>query len=168
MRRVYTRESYLERVRKIKEMLPDCAITTDIIVGFSGETIDNHQDTLSIMREVGYEYAYMFKYSERGGTLASKQYPDDIPDEEKTRRLEEVIALQGELSMASNLRDVGKTFHVLVEGASKRSDDQLFGRNSQNKVIVFDRGSLEPGQYAMVRVTRCTSATLIGEVVDNN
>ena len=161
MRRVYTRESYLERVRKIKESLPDCAITTDIIVGFSGETLENHQDTLSIMREVGYEYAYMFKYSERGGTLASKQYPDDIPDEEKTRRLEEVIALQGELSMASNLRDVGKTFRVLVEGASKRSEDQLFGRNSQNKVIIFPRDEYQIGDYVDVTVTECTPATLL-------
>ena len=162
MRRVYTRESYLERVRKIKEVLPDCSITTDIIVGFCGETLENHQDTLSIMREVGYEYAYMFKYSERGGTLASKQYPDDIPDEEKTRRLEEVIALQGELSMESNRRDVGKTFRVLVEGASKRSDDQLFGRNSQNKVIIFPRGNHQVGDYVDVTVTECTPATLLG------
>ncbi len=161
MHRVYTRESYLERVRKIKEMLPDCTITTDIIVGFSGETLDNHHDTLSIMREVGYEYAYMFKYSERGGTLASKQYPDDIPDEEKTRRLEEVIALQGELSMVSNLRDVGKTFRVLVEGASKRSDAQLFGRNSQNKVIIFPREKHQIGDYVDVTVTECTPATLL-------
>jgi tRNA-2-methylthio-N6-dimethylallyladenosine synthase len=161
MRRVYTRESYLERVRKIKEVLPDCSITTDIIVGFCGETLDNHQDTLSIMREVGYEYAYMFKYSERGGTLASKQYPDDIPDEEKTRRLEEVIALQGELSMESNRRDIGKTFRVLVEGASKRSEDQLFGRNSQNKVIIFPRGEHQIGEYVDVTVTECTPATLL-------
>ena len=161
MRRVYTRESYLERVWRIKEVLPNCAITTDIIVGFSGETLENHQDTLSIMREVGYEYAYMFKYSERGGTLASKQYPDDIPDEEKTRRLEEVIALQGELSMESNRRDVGKTFRVLVEGASKRSDDQLFGRNSQNKVIIFPKGDHQIGDYVDVTVTECTPATLL-------
>ncbi len=162
MRRVYTRESYLERVRKIKGILPECAITTDIIVGFSGETIENHQDTLSIMREVGYEYAYMFKYSERGGTLASKQYPDDIPDEEKTRRLEEVIALQGELSKASNLRDVGKTFRVLVEGVSKRSEEQLFGRNSQNKVVIFPRGNHRIGEYVDVTVSECTPATLLG------
>ena len=162
MRRVYTRESDRDRVRKIKEVLPDCAITTDIIVGFCGETLDNHQDTLSIMREVGYEYAYMFKYSERGGTLASKQYPDDIPDEEKTRRLEEVIELQGELSMASNRRDVGKTFRVLVEGTSKRSEDQLYGRNSQNKVIIFPRGNHQIGEYVDVTVTECTSATLFG------
>lgn len=161
MRRVYTRESYLERVRKIKKVLPECAITTDIIVGFCGETLENHQDTLSIMREVGYEYAYMFKYSERGGTLASKQYPDDIPDEEKTSRLEEVIALQGELSMESNRRDVGKTFRVLVEGTSKRSEDQLFGRNSQNKVIIFPKGEHQIGDYVDVTVTDCTPATLI-------
>jgi len=161
MRRVYTRESYLERVWKIKEVIPDCAITTDIIVGFCGETLENHQDTLSIMRKVGYEYAYMFKYSERGGTLASKQYPDDIPDEEKTRRLEEVIALQGELSMESNRRDVGKTFRVLVEGTSKRSDDQLFGRNSQNKVIIFPKGAHQVGDYVDVTVSDCTPATLI-------
>ena len=162
MRRVYTRESYLERVQKIKEVLPDCALTTDIIVGFSGETLENHQDTLSIMREVGYEYAYMFKYSERGGTLASKRYPDDIPDDEKTRRLEEVIALQGELSMESNRRDVGKTFRVLVEGTSKRSEDQLFGRNSQNKVIIFPKGEHQIGDYVDVTVTECTPATLLG------
>ena len=161
MRRVYTRESYLERVRKIKEILPDCALTTDIIVGFCGETLENHQDTLSIMREVGYEYAYMFKYSERGGTLASKRYPDDIPDDEKTRRLEEVIALQGELSMESNRRDVGKTFRVLVEGTSKRSENQLFGRNNQNKVIIFPKGEHQIGDYADVMVTECTPATLI-------
>lgn len=161
MRRVYTRESYLERVRKIKEVLPHCAITTDIIVGFSGETLENHQDTLSVMREVGYEYAYMFKYSERGGTLASKRYPDDIPDDEKTRRLEEVIALQGELSMESNRRDVGKTFRVLVEGASKRSEDQLFGRNSQNKVIIFPKENHQIGDYVDVTVTDCTPATLL-------
>ena len=114
------------------------------------------------MREVGYEYAYMFKYSERGGTLASKRYPDDIPDEEKTRRLEEVIALQGELSMASNRRDVGKTFRVLVEGTSKRSENQLFGRNSQNKVIIFPRGEHRVGEYVDVTVNDCTPATLLG------
>ena len=116
------------------------------------------------MREVGYEYAYMFKYSERGGTLASKRYPDDIPDDEKTRRLEEVIALQGELSMESNRRDVGKTFRVLVEGTSKRSDDQLFGRNSQNKVIIFPKGEHKIGDYVDVKVTECTPATLMARM----
>ncbi len=168
MHRVYTREKYLERVQKIKSVIPDCAITTDIIVGFSGETLEDHQDTLSIMREVGYEYAYMFKYSEREGTLASKRYPDDIPDEEKTRRLEEVIALQGELSMESNRRDIGKTFRILVEGASKRSDDQLFGRNSQNKVIIFPKGDQKVGDYVDVVVKDCTPATLLGELKSDN
>ncbi len=168
MHRVYTREKYLERVQKIKSVIPDCAITTDIIVGFSGETLEDHQDTLSIMREVGYEYAYMFKYSEREGTLASKRYPDDIPDEEKTRRLEEVIALQGELSMESNKRDIGKTFSILVEGASKRSDDQLYGRNSQNKVIIFPKGNQKVGDYVDVVVKDCTPATLLGELKSDN
>ena len=163
MNRVYTREYYLDRVRKIKELLPDCAISTDIIAGFCGETLDDHAQTLSIMREVAYEYAYMFKYSERGGTMSAKRFPDDVPDEEKTRRLEEIIALQGELSLASNQRDVGKTFQVLIEGASKRSADQLYGRNSQNKVIIFPRDNHQIGEYIDVTVTRCTAATLFAE-----
>lgn len=160
MNRVYTREYYLGRVRKIKELMPECAISTDIIAGFCGETLEDHEQTLSIMREVGYEYAYMFKYSERGGTMSAKRFPDDVPDEEKTRRLEEIIALQGELSLASNQRDVGKTFQVLIEGVSKRSADQLYGRNSQNKVIIFPRGNHQIGEYIDVTVTRCTAATL--------
>ncbi|MCQ2283511.1 MAG: tRNA (N6-isopentenyl adenosine(37)-C2)-methylthiotransferase MiaB [Bacteroidales bacterium] len=163
MNRVYTREYYLERVRKIKELMPDCAISTDIIAGFCGETLEDHQQTLSIMREVGYEYAYMFKYSERGGTMSAKRFEDDIPDEEKTRRLEEIIALQGELSFASNQRDVGKTFRVLIEGQSKRSADQLYGRNSQNKVIIFPKGNHQIGEYIDVTVTRCTAATLFAD-----
>jgi len=160
MNRVYTREYYIDRVRKIKELLPDCAISTDIIAGFCGETLEDHEQTLSIMREVGYEYAYMFKYSERGGTMSAKRFPDDVPDEEKTRRLEEIIALQGELSLISNQKDVGKTFQVLIEGVSKRSPDQLYGRNSQNKVIIFPRGNHHIGEYIDVTVTRCTAATL--------
>lgn len=160
MNRVYTREYYLGRVRKIKELMPECAISTDIIAGFCGETLEDHEQTLSIMREVGYEYAYMFKYSERGGTMSAKRFPDDVTDEEKTRRLEEIIALQGELSLASNQRDVGKTFQVLIEGVSKRSADQLYGRNSQNKVIIFPRGNHQIGEYIDVTVTRCTAATL--------
>lgn len=160
MNRVYTREYYLERVRKIKELMPECAISTDIIAGFCGETEEDHQQTLSIMREVGYEYAYMFKYSERGGTMSAKRFQDDIPDEEKTRRLEEIIALQGELSLESNKRDIGKTFQVLIEGASKRSADQLYGRNSQNKVIIFPRGNHKIGDYIDVTVKDCTAATL--------
>lgn len=163
MNRVYTREYYLGRVRKIKELMPDCAISTDIIAGFCGETLEDHQQTLSIMREVGYEYAYMFKYSERGGTMSAKRFQDDIPDEEKTRRLEEIIALQGELSLASNQRDVGKSFRVLIEGTSKRSADQLYGRNSQNKVIIFPKGNHQIGEYVDVTVTRCSPATLFAD-----
>lgn len=163
MNRVYTREYYLGRVRKIKELMPDCAISTDIITGFCGETLEDHEQTLSIMREVGYEYAYMFKYSERGGTMSAKRFPDDIPDEEKTRRLEEIIALQGELSLASNQRDVGKSFRVLIEGTSKRSADQLYGRNSQNKVIIFPKGNHQIGEYVDVTVTRCSPATLFAD-----
>jgi tRNA-N(6)-(isopentenyl)adenosine-37 thiotransferase enzyme MiaB len=162
MNRSYTRDYYMGRVRKIKEMMPECAISTDIIAGFCGETIEDHRQTLEVMREVGYEYAYMFKYSERGGTLSAKRYADDVPDEEKTRRLEEIIALQGELSMLSNQRDMGKIFRVLVEGTSKRSQDQLYGRNSQNKVIIFPRGTEQPGDYVDVKVTDCTPATLFG------
>ncbi len=160
MNRVYTREYYLERARKIKELMPQCAISTDIIAGFCGETEEDHRQTLSIMREVGYEYAYMFKYSERGGTLSAKRFADDIPDEVKTRRLEEIIALQGELSLFSNQRDIGKTFQVLIEGASKRSADQLYGRNSQNKVIIFPKENHKIGEYIDVTVKDCTAATL--------
>lgn len=163
MNRVYTREYYMGRVRKIKELMPDCAISTDIIAGFCGETLEDHEQTLSIMREVGYEYAYMFKYSERCGTMSAKRFPDDIPDEEKTRRLEEIIALQGELSLASNQRDVGKSFRVLIEGTSKRSADQLYGRNSQNKVIIFPKGNHQIGEYVDVTVTRCSPATLFAD-----
>ena len=163
MNRSYTRDYYMGRVRKIKELMPECAISTDIIAGFCGETLEDHQQTLEVMREVGYEYAYMFKYSERGGTLSAKRYADDVPDEEKTRRLEEIIALQGELSLVSNQRDLGKTFRVLVEGASKRSADYLYGRNSQNKVIIFPKGDHKPGDYIDVTVNDCTGATLFGD-----
>ena len=163
MNRSYTRDYYMGRVRKIKELMPECAISTDIIAGFCGETLEDHQQTLEVMREVGYEYAYMFKYSERGGTLSAKRYADDVPDEEKTRRLEEIIALQGELSLVSNQRDLGKTFRVLVEGASKRSADYLYGRNSQNKVIIFPKGNHKPGDYIDVTVNDCTGATLFGD-----
>ena len=136
MNRKYTREWYLERVAAIRRYLPDCAVTTDLIAGFSGETDEEHRDTLSLMREVGYEFAYMFKYSERPGTFASKHLPDDVPDEVKSARLQEIIELQNELSLASNRRDVGREFEVLVEGTSRKRKEQLFGRNSQNKVIV--------------------------------
>ena len=172
MRRRYTREWYLGRVAKIREMMPDCAITTDIIAGFCGETLSDHEDTLSVMRAVGYDYAYMFQYSERPGTLAALKYPDDIPAEEKTRRLNEIIALQNELSLESNRRDVGKTFKVLVEGPSKRNPDDSCGRASNNKMCVFpsavpEKGlaACRAGDYVNVKVLSCTSATLICERV---
>lgn len=165
MNRKYTREWYLDRVAAIRRHLPDCAVTTDLIAGFSGETEEEHAATLSLMREVGYAFAYMFKYSERPGTFASKHLPDDVPDEVKTRRLSQIIALQNELSEASNRRDVGREFEVLVEGRSKRSDAQLSGRTSQNKVVVFDRGDHGVGDYVRVRITGCSSATLFGEEV---
>ena len=163
MNRKYTREWYLERVAAIRRYLPDCAVTTDLIAGFSGETDEEHRDTLSLMREVGYDFAYMFKYSERPGTFASKHLPDDVPDEVKSARLQEIIELQNELSLASNRRDVGREFEVLVEGTSRKRKEQLFGRNSQNKVIVFDASDdVKVGDYLRVRVTDCTPATLLG------
>lgn len=165
MHRVYTREYYLERVRKIRRAMPDCAISTDIIAGFCGETEADHQDTLSLMREVGFDYAYMFKYSERAGTLAAKKFADDVPETEKIRRLKEIIALQQELSLQSNRRDVGKTFKILIEDVSKRSEAHFLGRNSQNKAIVFPRQDLNIGDYAEVTVSGCTAATLTGTSV---
>ncbi|MDY2859183.1 MAG: tRNA (N6-isopentenyl adenosine(37)-C2)-methylthiotransferase MiaB [Candidatus Cryptobacteroides sp.] len=172
MRRRYTREWYLGRVAKIREVMPDCAITTDIIAGFCGETLSDHEDTLSVMRAVGYDYAYMFQYSERPGTLAALKYPDDVPTEEKTRRLNEIIALQNELSLESNRRDVGKTFKVLVEGPSRRDPADSCGRASNNKMCVFPSAVPEKGisacaagDYVNVKVLTCTSATLICERV---
>ena len=161
MKRVYTREQYLERIATIKRLVPDCAIATDIIAGFCGETEEEHQATLSLMREVGYSYAYMFKYSVRDNTFAARNYTDDVPETLKIKRLEEIIALQQELSLQHNQRDVGKTFEVLVEGTSKRSADQLFGRTSQNKVVVFPKGNHQKGDYVNVTITSCTAATLI-------
>lgn len=166
MNRHYTPEWYLNRIDAIRRYLPDCSITTDVIAGFCGETEEDHQATLEMFRKVRYDYAYMFKFSMRPDTYAAKHLADDVPDDVKTRRLEEIIALQGEVALENNRKEIGKTFEVLIEGASHRSDKQLFGRNSQNKVIVFDRGSLQPGTYAYVKVTGCTSATLLGEVVD--
>ncbi len=162
MHRVYSREQYLERIAAIRRILPDCAIATDIIAGFCGETEEEHQATLSIMKEVGYSAAYMFKYSVRDNTYAATHYPDDVPDELKTKRLEEIIELQQSLSLASNEQDVGKTVEVLVEGTSKRSEEQLFGRTSQNKVVIFPRGNHQKGDYVMVNIQSCTAATLIG------
>ena len=165
MNRKYSREWYLGRIAAIRRYLPDCGITTDLIAGFSGETEEEHAQTLSLMREVGYDFAFMFKYSERPGTFASKHLPDDVPDEVKSRRLQEIIALQNELGRQSYLRDVGQEFEVLVEGVSKRNPDQLSGRTSQNKVVVFDRGAHAVGDYVRVRITGCTSATLFGEEI---
>ena len=163
MNRKYTREWYLGRIGAIRRILPDCAISTDLIAGFCTETEQEHRDTLSLMREVGYEFAFMFKYSERPNTKAARHMADDVPENVKTARLTQIIELQNELSLESNRRDVGRTFEVLVEGVSKRRDDQLFGRTSQNKVVVFDRGAHRAGEYVTVRITGCTSATLTGE-----
>ncbi len=165
MNRHYTVEWYLDRVAAIRRYLPDCSITTDVIAGFCSETEEEHQDTLRLFRQVGYDYAYMFKYSLRPDTYAAKHLTDDIPDEVKTRRLEEIIALQGEIALENNRREVGRTYEVLVEGTSRRSKEQLFGRNSQNKVLVFDRGDAKPGDYVQVKVTDCTAATLLGKMV---
>ena len=165
MNRKYTREWYLERVAAIRRYMPDCAITTDLIAGFAHETEEEHQETLSLMREVGYDFAYMFKYSERPGTFAQRNLGDDIPEEVKTRRLTEIIDLQNSLSEESNRRDVGKEFEILVETVSKRSDAQLSGRTSQNKMVVFDRGDHKIGDYVKVRITGCSSATLFGEEI---
>ncbi|MBP5328120.1 MAG: tRNA (N6-isopentenyl adenosine(37)-C2)-methylthiotransferase MiaB [Bacteroidales bacterium] len=165
MNRRYTPEWYLNRIDAIRHYLPDCSITTDVIAGFCGETEEDHKATLEMFRTVRYDYAYMFKFSMRPDTYAAKHLQDDIPDEVKTRRLEEIIALQGEIALENNTKEIGKVYEVLVEGVSHRSDKQLFGRNSQNKVIVFDRHDFKPGQYVNIRVTRCTAATLIGEAV---
>jgi tRNA-2-methylthio-N6-dimethylallyladenosine synthase len=167
MNRRYTPEWYLNRIEAIRHYLPTCSITTDVIAGFCSETEEDHRATLEMFRKVRYDYAYMFKFSMRPNTFAAKHMQDDVPDDVKTRRLEEIIAIQGEIALENNQKEIGKVFEVLIEGISHRSEQQLFGRNSQNKVIVFERGNLHPGQYANVRVTRCTSATLIGEVVGN-
>ena len=165
MNRKYTREWYLERVAAVRRIVPDCGLSTDIFAGYCGETEDDHQLSLSLMRECGYDSAFMFKYSERPGTYASKHLADDVPEEVKVRRLEELIALQNELSAESNRRCVGREYDILVEGVSKRSREQLFGRTEQNKVVVFDRGTHRPGDYVRVRVTGSSSATLQGEEV---
>ena len=165
MNRHYDSTWYLQRVDAIRHYIPDCSITTDVIAGFCSETEADHQATLDIFRRVRYDYAFMFKFSLRPNTYAEKHLSDDVPDEIKTKRLEEIIALQGQIALENNRLDVGKTFQVLVEGNSRRSDQQLFGRNSQNKVIVFDRHDAQPGQYVNVRVTSCTAATLIGQLV---
>ncbi len=166
MNRKYTREWYLDRVAAIRRILPDAGLSTDMFTGFHGETEEDFNQTLTLMREAGFDSAFMFKYSERPGTFASKHLPDNVPEEVKIERLNQMIALQNELSLESNRRDIGKEFEVLVEGRSKRSADELFGRTSQNKVIVFPRGEFKPGDFVRVRVESATSATLRGVASD--
>lgn len=165
MNRKYTREWYLERVAAIRRYMPDCTIGTDVFCGFHSETEEDHQQTLSLMREVGFDQAFMFKYSERPGTYAAKRLVDDVPEEVKLRRLDEIIKLQNELSNESNQRDIGKEFEVLVEGFSKRSKEQLFGRTSQNKVVIFPRDGRKIGETIRVKINRASSATLFGDVI---
>ena len=165
MNRKYTREWYLDRVRAIREIIPDCGLSTDIFVGYHSETEEDHQLSLDLMREVGYDSAFMFKYSERPGTYASKHLPDDVSEEEKIRRLNELIALQTEISAQQNKKDEGKIFDVLVEGFSKRSRDQLCGRTEQNKMVVFDKNGHHIGETVKVKITGSTSATLLGEAL---
>lgn len=166
MNRKYTREWYMDRIAAIRRILPDCAISTDLFCGFHSETQDEYEETLSLMREVGYDSAFMFKYSERPGTFAAKNLEDNIPEDEKVRRLQGMIDLQNKLSEESNLRDVGKVFEVLVEGFSKRSREQLFGRTSQNKVVIFDKQNFKVGQFVKVCVTGASSATLFGQPIE--
>jgi tRNA-2-methylthio-N6-dimethylallyladenosine synthase len=169
MNRTYTKEWYLNKVKRIKEIMPNCAISSDIIVGFCTETEEDHQDTLDVMRQSKYEYAYMFAYSERPGTLAAKRYQDDVSEADKKKRLDEIIALQAQLSLESNLQDVGKTFEVLVEGDSKKSNKDWCGRNSQNKMIVFPKtdAPITKGMYVQVAVTKASQATLMGNLVNS-
>lgn len=167
MNRSYTREWYMAKVDRIKQIMPDCGISSDIIAGFCTETEEDHQDTLSMMEYAGYDMSYMFFYSERPGTLAQRRYADDIPEDVKKRRLQEIVELQGKLSHQSNQKDIGKTFKVLIEGNSKRSEENWMGRNCQNKVIIFPKNGadLKPGDYAVVKVHDCTQATLFGELI---
>ncbi|MBF0577340.1 tRNA (N6-isopentenyl adenosine(37)-C2)-methylthiotransferase MiaB [Dysgonomonas sp. GY617] len=166
MKRKYDRKWYLDRIAAIKRIIPGCGLSTDIMCGYHSETEEDHQETLSLMREVGFDSAFMFKYSERPGTYAAKKLEDNVPEEVKSRRLQEIIDLQIELSRISNTKDVGNTYEVLIEGFSKRSKEQLFGRSSQNKVVIFDKNDLRIGQLVKVKITGNTSATLFGEVVE--
>lgn len=165
MKRRYSREDYMQRIEAIWQILPDCSVSTDIIAGFCTETEEDHQQTLSLMKWVGYDYAFMFKYSERPGTLAAKKYTDDVPDEIKIRRLNEIIALQSELSYKSKQKDVDKVYEVLVEGRSRKAADEYVGRTSQNKVVVFPRGTSRPGDLVKVKIHGFTSATLLGNII---
>lgn len=166
MNRGYTREWYLNRIEAINKIIPGSGITTDIITGFCGETDEQFEDTFTLMEEVGFDYAYMYKYSERPKTQAERKFEDDIPEEVKSARLDRIIEMQREMSHSNNKRDIGKTFEVLIESLSKRSDQHLAGRSSQNKLIIFPKGDHKPGDYVHVKIDDCTSATLFGEVVD--
>lgn len=166
MNRKYTREWYLDRVETIRRYMPDCAIGTDVFCGFSDETEADHQDTLDLMQKVKFDMAFMFKYSERPGTIAAKKLPDNVPEEVKVRRLNEIIALQNEITKDNNQHEIGKVYEVLVEGFSKRSTDELFGRTSQNKVVIFPREGRHIGEFIHVRITSASSATLKGDVVE--
>jgi tRNA-2-methylthio-N6-dimethylallyladenosine synthase len=166
MNRTYTKEWYLAKVQRIRSFMPDCGISADIIAGFCTETEADHEDTLDVMRQSAYDFSYMFMYSERPGTLAARRYADDVPEDIKKRRLNEIIALQNRLSMESNQRDLGKSFEVLIEGDSKRSSEHWMGRNSQNKVVVFPKSAFpgaQPGHYVQVTITRVTQATLLAD-----
>jgi len=165
MNREYTREWYMDRITAIKKIIPDCSISTDMIAGFCTETDEDHRESLSLMEWAGFDFAYMFKYSERPGTKAARKYKDDVPEEIKTLRLNEIISLQNKLSAKSKKTDIGKIQKVLIEGTSKRSPDQFYGRNSQNKVVVFPRGVSEKREYVMVLIGKSTSATLIGSII---
>nr|WP_297168970.1 tRNA (N6-isopentenyl adenosine(37)-C2)-methylthiotransferase MiaB [uncultured Dysgonomonas sp.] len=166
MKRKYDREWYLNRIEAIKRIIPGCGLSTDIMCGYHSETEEDHQETLSLMKEVGFDSAFMFKYSERPGTYAAKKLEDNVPEEVKTRRLQEIINLQVELSRISNINDIGKVFEVLIEGFSKRSKEQLFGRTSQNKVVIFDKNNHRIGEFVKVKITGSTSATLFGDVIE--
>ena len=166
MNRKYTRQWYMERVEAIRRIIPDCGLSTDIFAGYCYETAEDHALSLSLMRECAYDSAFMFKYSVRPGTYADRHFENTVSEEEKVRRLNELIALQNELSLENNRRCIGRTFEVLIEGTSKRSREQLFGRTEQNRVVVFDRGKHHPGEYVNVRITEASSATLKGEVVE--
>ncbi|MDR2563551.1 MAG: tRNA (N6-isopentenyl adenosine(37)-C2)-methylthiotransferase MiaB [Prevotellaceae bacterium] len=166
MNRKYTREEYLERIKKIREIIPDCGISTDIIAGFCGETIEDHKATLSLMATAAYDFAYMFNYSERPNTKAARHFADDVPEHEKTERLNEIIALQNRLSLESHRNELGKTVEVLAEAYSKRSDKDLCGRTAQNKMVIFPRKNYRIGDTVLVKIVSCTSATLKGEALD--
>jgi len=166
MNRTYTREWYIEKLNRIREIIPDCGVTTDVIAGFCSETEEEHHDTVNLMKWAQFDMAYMYYYSERPGTLAEKKYEDDVPEETKKRRLQEIIEAQHNSQRESIKKCLGKTYEVLVEGVSKKSENELMGRNSQSHVVVFPRGNHKPGDYVNVKITECTRATLMGIVVE--